>query len=123
MTETPFRDTATKIARTKNYVAMSYESGQVRSHGWWKNVVDYGPWKGPNGTRVGPPDPEALGGIAQLFGTSPDEVAAMVAVDWYGVHRDVDMSARAQRLAPILDELSESDADLVEALAQRLCKG
>jgi hypothetical protein len=33
------------------------------------------------------------------------------------------MSARAQRLAPILDELSEPDADLVEALAQRLRKG
>jgi len=120
MSDTPFQDMARKIAKKKSYVAMSYECDQVRSHGWWKNLVDYGPWKGPNHTRVNPPDPQSLTGIAKLFGTSAEEVAAMVAVDWYGVHRDVEMSARAQRLAPILDKLSESDVGLVDALAQRL---
>jgi len=69
---------------------------------------------------TGPPDREALPGIAKLFGTTTDQVAAMIAADWYGVHPDTDISARALRLGPTLDQLAESDAELVERLAQRL---
>lgn len=120
MSDSPFRDTAKLIAAKTDYMAMSYESDRARSHGWWKNLVEYGAWRGPNGTRVGPPDPEALSGIAKLFGTSVDQVSAMVAADWYGVHPDADLSARAIRLSPTLDRLQDSDAEIVEKLAARL---
>jgi hypothetical protein len=99
---------------------MSFDSQRARSHGWWKNLVEHGAWQGPNTTRVGPPDREALPGIAKLFGTTVDQVAAMVAADWYEVYPDTEVSARALRLSPALDRLSEADAELVEKLAMRL---
>lgn len=122
MTITPFRDTAQEIAKRMDYISMSVEGGRARSHGWWRNLVEHGPWRGPGATRVGPPDPEALPGIAKLFGTSPDQVAKMVAADWYGVQQDEAVSAQALRLGPVLDRLSDSDADLLEALVRRLDK-
>jgi hypothetical protein len=125
MSETPFRDVAKKIAESNghDYTAMQYESERARSHAWWRNIVQHGAWNGPGATRVGPPDPEALGGIAELFGTSVEQVSRMVAADWYGVHPDVEVSARVLRLAPVLEELSDSDADLVESVARRLATG
>jgi hypothetical protein len=83
-------------------------------------VVEYGAWKGPSTVRVGPPTPEALTGIAKLFGTSTDQVAAMIATDWYGVDPNGAVSPRVLRLGPTLEALKESDADLIEALARRL---
>jgi hypothetical protein len=123
MTETPFRDTAHKIARSMDFMTMSFNSGRARSHGWWRNLVEHGPWRGPGATRVGPPDPEALPGIARLFGTSEDQVRIMVAADWYGVHPNQDVSALARRLSPALDRLSEEDVELVQALLRRLDEG
>jgi hypothetical protein len=120
MINTPFRDTAKKIATKKTYQAMSVEGGEARSHGWWKNLVDHGAWQGPAGTRVGPPTPEALDGIAKLFGTTPEQVAIMIAADWYGVHPNGDMSARVLNLSPIIDELTGADAEMIESLARRL---
>jgi len=120
MSSAPFHDTAKKTARTKDYMAMSFDSQRARSHGWWKNLVEYGAWRGPNGVRVGPPDREALPGIAKLFGTSVEQVAAMVAADWYGVYPDARVSTRALRLSPTLDRLGDRDAELVEKLAERL---
>ncbi len=99
---------------------MSFDSQRARSHGWWKNLVEHGAWRGPNTIRVGPPDREALPGIAKLFGTSVEQVAAMVAADWYGVYPDADVSTRALRLSPTLDRLSDPDAELLEKLAKRL---
>lgn len=101
---------------------MSVECDRARSHGWWKNAVEYGAWKGPGTNRVGPPDRDAIPGIAKLFGTSEEQVAAMIAADWYGVHPNADISARALRLSPVLDQLTEGDAEIVEALARRLAK-
>lgn len=123
MSKYPFRDTARDIARTKDYITMSVESDRARSHGWWRNVVEHGPWRGPGSSRVGPPDPEALPGIAKLFGTTPSQVAVMVAADWYGVYPDTDISGRTLQLGPILDSLNEKDARLVEAVARRLING
>jgi hypothetical protein len=122
MSTTPFRDTASKIARNMDYLDMSVASKRARSHGWWRNVVEYGAWEGPGNNRVGPPTPDALAGIAALFGTSEEQVSAMIAADWYGVHPDTEVSARALRLSPVLDTLSEHDAELVEALARRLAQ-
>jgi hypothetical protein len=123
MRTTPFRDTAKKLARQNDYITMSVECNRVRSHSWWKNVVEYGAWGGPRrGGRVGPPDPEALDGIAELFDTTPDQVARMVAADWYGVGADHDLSHQVLRLGPALDRLTEEDADLVEQFILRLGK-
>jgi hypothetical protein len=99
---------------------MSFESSRARSHGWWKNLVEYGAWRGPGGVRVGPPDPEALDGIALLFGTTTDQVSEMVAADWYGVTRDSEVSTRVLRMGHLIDALDERDAELVEHLARRL---
>jgi hypothetical protein len=122
MSDTPFRETASKIARSKDYITMSVESDRARSHGWWRNVIEYGAWHGPGSTRVGPPDPEALAGIAKLFGTSTKQVATMVAADWYDVHPDTEISSRTLRLGPAFDRLDESDAQIVETLIRRLTK-
>jgi hypothetical protein len=82
--------------------------------------VERGPWGEDD--RVSPPGPETLAGFANLFGTTVEQVQVMIAADWYGVHPDVDISARALRLGPVLDGLEQGDADLVEALARRLAR-
>jgi len=122
VSETPFHDHATKIAEKTDFVGMQYGSDNARSHSWWRNLVEYGAWQGPGETRVGPPTPEALAGIAKLFGTSREQVAAMIAADWYGVHQNTDVSARVRRLAPTLDDLTDADADLIESIARRLAQ-
>lgn len=100
---------------------MDADSGRARSHGWWRRLVEYGPWgSGYNTGRVGPPDREALDGIAGLFGTSPERVAEMVAADWYGVRAEVEVSDRVLNLSHVLDALSDADAHLVWHIAQRL---
>ena len=120
MSSSPFRDMAQKLSATKDYLAMSYESDRARSHGWWRNVVEHGAWAGPGTNRVGPPTPEAIDGIAKLFGTTPERVREMIAADWYGVEKNTEFSARAKRLAPNLDQLSDDDLELVEQLIRRL---
>jgi len=101
---------------------MQVHSDRARSHGWWRNLVEYGAWGGPQGSRVGPPDPEALVGIAKLFGTTPLHVAQMVAADWYRVFLK-GTSPRLQRMGPVLDRLQEEDAKAVEWLIRRLETG
>lgn len=117
---TPFRDTAARIAKDKGYLAMSVGSDGARSHTWWKRLVEYGPWQTRGYGRLGPPDPEALDGIAKLFGTAAEQVAVMVAADWYEVRPTGDVSARVRRLGPLLDRLNEADAELVMDLVRRL---
>jgi len=122
MTHTPFRDAARRLpeARQRDYAAMQVKSDRARSHGWWRNLVEYGAWSGPNATRVAPPDREALTGIAKLFETTEEHVAEMVAADWYGVHPDLEVSPAALRLAPTLAQLGDDDLDLLETIARRL---
>ncbi|WP_433679691.1 hypothetical protein [Nocardia sp. CA-119907] len=119
MQETPFWDAANRIAQTMDYQDMAHRSDRARSHGWWRNLVEYGPWKGPAG-RVSPPDPDALSGIAKLFGTSEGQVRAMIAADWYGVQQNTEISARVLRLGPLFEQLTDEDADLAEKLIRRL---
>jgi hypothetical protein len=121
MSDTPFWDRAKELARTKDYVTMDAESGRARSHGWWRRLVENGPWgSGYNTGRVGPPDREAIDGIATLFGTSPERVAEMIAADWYGVRAEIEVSDRVLNLSHVLDALSDEDAKLVERMARRL---
>lgn len=117
---TPFTDIAARIAQDRGYLAMSVGSDGARSHTWWKRLVELGPWQTRGYGRLGPPDPEALDGIAKLFGTTAEQVAVMVAADWYGVRPTADVSARVRRLSPFLDRLNEADAELVGALVRRL---
>jgi hypothetical protein len=120
MSETPFWETAKKLARGTDYISMSVASDRARSHGWWRNLVEYGAWGGPGGTRVGPPDPESIPGIAKLFQATEEQVKAMIAADWYQVGQGSELSTRVQQLAPKIDQLNEADADLVAELIQRL---
>ncbi|MEV0344010.1 hypothetical protein AB0H49_33875 [Nocardia sp. NPDC050713] len=102
-----------------DYQDMAHACDRARSHAWWRNLVEHGAWGGIAG-RVGPPDPDALDGIARMFGTTPEQVGVMIAADWYGVHQDEQISSRVRQLAAVIDELTEEDADLVESLARRL---
>ena len=77
---------------------MSVECDRARSHTWWKRLVEYGPWESRGYGRVGPPDREALHGIARLFGTTAEHVATMVAADWYGVDPETEVSTQVLRL-------------------------
>lgn len=122
MSNSPFRENAKKINQKKDYIRMQVDCDGVRSHSWWKNLVEYGAWQGPGNLRVGPPTPEAVPGIAKLFGTSKEEVCAMIAADWYGVNPNGDVSSRVRRLGPTLEALAEPDADLIEAFARRLAR-
>ncbi|HWO60569.1 MAG TPA: hypothetical protein VNO31_11110 [Umezawaea sp.] len=103
-----------------DYISMSVSSDRARSHGWWRNVVEFDPWDGPGETRVGPPTPEAIQGIAKLFGTTTERVSAMVAQDWYGVGQASGHSSRVARLAHDIDRLSEKNTDLIEQLIKQL---
>jgi hypothetical protein len=76
----------------------------------------------PHGSRVGPPTPEAIPGIAKLFNTTEEQVASMIAVDWYGVQAGAEVSAQAQKIAAVLSTLEQGDLDLVEDLVRRLAK-
>ncbi|MBB1256537.1 hypothetical protein H3146_24765 [Streptomyces sp. OF3] len=112
MTNTPFRDTASALALSMDYIAMQVGCDRARSHSWWRNVVEYGPWKGQQG-RTAPPSPDEWAGIAKLFGTTEEQVRAMIAADWFGVQTGSEVSARVMNLAPLLDELTEKEAAAV----------
>jgi hypothetical protein len=122
MTKTPFRDSLSKLSTAgKDWQAMSYESDRARSHSWFRNMVEFGAWGvTTNGARVGPPTPEEFPGLAKLLGTTPEQVAAMIAADFYAVDTGEGYSARVQRIAPLVDGLAEADAELVETIARRL---
>jgi len=122
MNPTPFQDAAKTIARRygRDYARMQVESKSARSHAWWRNLTIHGAWGGPGSTRVGPPTPEAIPGIAALFGTSEKHVKEMIAADWYRVQPDSTLSPQAQKIAASLEGLSDGDFELIESMARRL---
>lgn len=106
-----------------DYIDMSVQSGRALSHAWWRRLVQDGPWGASYGSgRVGPPSEERLDGIAQLFGTTRERVAQMIAADWYGVQTGVGVSARVLNLSHLIDALDDEDAALAERLLRRLVK-
>jgi hypothetical protein len=119
MTDTPFRDTAKALAERMDYVAMQVGCDKARSHSWWRNVVEHGPWKGQQG-RTAPPTPDEWAGIAKLFGTTEDQVCAMIAADWFGVQPGTEASARVMKLAPLIDELTEKEAEAVGVIVRSM---
>jgi hypothetical protein len=122
MTDTPFWDKARELARKMDYVDMQVGSRRARSHAWWRRMVEYGPWGGGSSGagRVGPPEREAIPGIAVLFDTTPERVAEMIAADWYGVETDARVSSRVLNLSHLVDGLDDEDVALVEKLVRRL---
>jgi hypothetical protein len=60
-----------------------------------------------------------IAGIAKLFGTTQQQVRAMITEEWFGIAPD-EVSNRVRRLAPQINGLEEGDFELVEALVNRL---
>jgi hypothetical protein len=122
MSDTPFWDAARELARKMDYVEMQVRSDRARSHAWWRRMVEYGPWGGGTSSagRVGPPEREAIPGIAKLFGTTPERVAEMIAADWYGVRTEADVSERVLNFRHLIDALDPDDVLLVDHILRRL---
>lgn len=100
---------------------MQIECDEVRSHTWWKRLVEDGPWGGRHGYgRVTPPERDIIEPIAKMFRTTSERVAEMIAADWYGVNTEVSVSNRTRNLSHLLDALNEDDASLIETIARRL---
>jgi hypothetical protein len=73
------------------------------------------------GTGSNPPPPKDLPGIAKLFSATKEQVAAMIAHEFYGITRFPNLrSKRERRFAEDLNALSAEDADLVLSLVKRL---
>jgi hypothetical protein len=100
---------------------MQVESRGARSHAWWRNLVRNGAWQ-PAGSRVGPPTPEAIPGIAALLNTTEEQVSKMIAADWYGVQSGSALSTKVEKIAAHLNTLADADVDFVDDLVKRLSK-
>lgn len=123
MSDEPFREMAQQIGWKMRYADMEIGCDRARSSAWWNNLIRYGAWNGYSG-RVAPPPPEALDGIVKLFetvrpGITKEEVAAMIAADWYQVQCS-EVSPRVRQMESAIDQLSQPDADLIESVARRL---
>lgn len=105
-----------------DYVALQVGCDKARSHGWWRNLVEHGPWEGPNGVNVGPPPPKTWAGIAKLFQTTTDQVRQMIASDWFGVNPN-QLSPMVMQLAPLVDQLTPSDQRWLHWMAYRMLNG
>ncbi|NAS21497.1 hypothetical protein GT755_07330 [Herbidospora sp. NEAU-GS84] len=116
----PFRARVQTLkAAGMSYVDMYLGCERVRSDSWWNSVALHGAWGGPKSARVGPPAPETWEGIAKLFGTSKDDVAAMIAADWYGTGA-TDVQPEDSRRAGAMTQLSDDDLALLDRIAARL---
>lgn len=120
---TPFQDALKKVHDSgRDWVSMSVGADQARSFSWMKNMTENGAWGTGGAGRVGPPTKADFKGFAKLLGVTPEQVGRMVVMDFYGVETLGEYSPRVDRLAPLLDALSEDDADLIESVARRLAK-
>lgn len=112
----PFWDRAREVSGNMTYTGMAEGSLNARSHNWWRQLVESGP------SKVSPPGPETLDGIAALFGVAPERVAEMVAEDWFGV-RVSGESDRVLNTRHLIDSLDEGDAVVLEGVLRRLAIG
>lgn len=115
MTETPFTSRVQHLFKHITYEQMAEESGGTRSASWWRHVHL------EQTDLFNPPPPKDLPGIAKLFGTTEEQVAAMIAHEFYGVARYPNLrSERERHFAQDLNALSAEDSDLVLELVKRL---
>lgn len=116
MTDKPFtRRVQHLFEHVYTYEQLAKESGGTRSASWWRHV------QLEQTNLYNPPPPKDLPGIAKLFGTTVEGVAAMVAQEFYGVTKFPDhRSDREREFRRDLNALSEEDAQLVLDLVKRL---
>ncbi|MFE1285977.1 hypothetical protein [Streptomyces sp. NPDC058751] len=115
MTETPFTSRVQHLFKYITYEQMCDQSGGTRSASWWRHV------QLEHTDLYNPPPPKDIPGIARLFGATEEQVAGMIAREFYGVSRYPNLrSERERHFAPYLNALSEEDADLVLDLVKRL---
>ncbi|MET7643887.1 hypothetical protein ABZS83_09625 [Streptomyces sp. NPDC005426] len=115
MTETPFTSRVQHLFKHITYEQMAKECGGTRSASWWRHV------QLEQTDLYSPPPPKDLPGIAKLFGATEEQVAAMIAREFYGVSRYPNLrSERERHFAQDLNALSEEDAALVLDLVKRL---
>ncbi|MFQ3555884.1 hypothetical protein QZN11_03595 [Streptomyces gramineus] len=101
MTEKLFTRRVQHLFRYMTYEQMAEECGGTRSASWWRHV------QLEEADRFNPPPPKDLPGIAKLFGGTEEQVAAMIAQEFYGVSRFPDVrSERERRFAKGLNGLS-----------------
>ncbi|WP_131979329.1 hypothetical protein [Jiangella ureilytica] len=114
MTTQPFRDAVRGLNRRGvRFMDMAIRSNEARSSSWFNNLA--------NGKVVSPPTPEIVPDLARLLERTPEQVAAMVAEDWYGVRVD-ETSPRVRHLAPAIDNLSDEDFETVDKLITRFVR-
>ncbi|MFI6392490.1 hypothetical protein [Nonomuraea sp. NPDC050540] len=94
----PFTNEARKI-RSEGYSYKDMADGcrGARSTAWWHALI--------NEKACQPPPPQAVPQIAALFGLPHEEVAAMIALEWYGVRPHSGHSTRADALAGLYDQM------------------
>lgn len=116
MTVRPFTDRLNSIRQDNRYryADLEAKSDRVRSTAWFNNLINGGTW------AVSPPPRDTWSGLASLLETSVDDVRRIVAEEWFEVPPPEKMSSRVAALRSRLDDLSDEDAGLVEALVQRL---
>lgn len=116
MTDKPFtRRVQHLFEHVYTYEQMSEESGGTRSASWWRHV------QLEQTDQYNPPPPKDLQGIAKLFGTTVESVAAMIAQEFYGVSKFPNpRSDREHAFSRHLRELSEEDTQLALELIKRL---
>ncbi|GHK03705.1 hypothetical protein SY2F82_55020 [Streptomyces sp. Y2F8-2] len=116
MTEKPFtRRVQHLFEHVYTYEQMAEKSGGTRSASWWRHV------QLEQTDQYNPPPPRDLPGIAKLFGTTVEGVAAMIAQEFYGVTKFPNPRSDRERIfSRDLNALSEEDAQLVLKLVKRL---
>lgn len=120
----PFQDTAQEIAdsygypytQTERWDLVAQRCDNAYSASWWRKLVRDGPWDGGL-----PPAYDKLDAIADMFETTPEHVAQMIVVDWYGVQAGIAAaSPRVEGFIPMIDHLSDEDLARVRSLLRRL---
>jgi hypothetical protein len=102
-----------QINQYRTLAEMEEACGRVRKASWWGRVARN------DETTLPPFYDDELDGIAMLFGTTREQVRAMITEEWFGV-ASTPASSRIKRLAPQIDTLTDADFDLIQNVANRL---
>ncbi|MGC9536534.1 hypothetical protein [Streptomyces sp. UG1] len=108
-----FTARAQQLAQYMTLTEMEQACNGVRKASWWGRVARY------DETTQPPFYDSEIAGIAALFGTTQDQVRAMIVEEWFGI-APPRVSGRVKLIAPQVDALAEGDFHLVEGLVNRL---
>ncbi|GGW79571.1 hypothetical protein GCM10010383_03950 [Streptomyces lomondensis] len=108
-----FTERARTLASYMTLAEMEAGCDHVRKASWWSRITRFD-------ESVQPPVyDEEIAGIAKLFGTTREQVRAMIAEEWLGVAPEK-VSSRVKRIMPQVDALEDADFKMVEQLVNRL---